>query len=296
MNSPTLLLCIGAQKAGTTWVSEQLKNHPNVFIPPIKELHHFDTLYRRTLHKARNNRIKLFKKRVARLSNKKIIDPHFKATTDWLYNYCVTSENDDSWYLSLFDFEKNQENGINIFVDNTPEYSILPIGAFKHMKRIHPNVKVLFIMREPASRTWSAMRYFSKNNPEKSVLDDVNKMITFSNEKSTKQRNNYPEIIENIYKVFNEEECLIDFYENIFVSEESQNNFLNKLCTFLSIDYKPEYFKNSISSKVNATKAVEIPKAVKDHLNSESIVIKEKIADMMPNIIPTDWQTKSNAL
>lgn len=32
---------IGAQKAGTTWLSAMLRQHPQVWIPDIKEVHYF---------------------------------------------------------------------------------------------------------------------------------------------------------------------------------------------------------------------------------------------------------------
>ncbi len=35
-------LGIGAQKAGTTWLHECLRRHPEVYLPPEKELHYFD--------------------------------------------------------------------------------------------------------------------------------------------------------------------------------------------------------------------------------------------------------------
>lgn len=35
-------LGIGAQKSGTTWLSEHLKPHPGVFIPEVKEVHFWD--------------------------------------------------------------------------------------------------------------------------------------------------------------------------------------------------------------------------------------------------------------
>ena len=38
-------LCIGAQKAGTTWLLAQLKSHPGIWMPPVKELQYFDTLF-----------------------------------------------------------------------------------------------------------------------------------------------------------------------------------------------------------------------------------------------------------
>jgi len=39
-------LCVGAQKAGTSWLYHQLDFHPDFWMPPIKELHYFDTLSR----------------------------------------------------------------------------------------------------------------------------------------------------------------------------------------------------------------------------------------------------------
>ena len=38
-------LCIGAQKAGTTWLHENLRQHPDLYLPPAKELHYFDRFY-----------------------------------------------------------------------------------------------------------------------------------------------------------------------------------------------------------------------------------------------------------
>ena len=35
-------ICIGAQKAGTTWLYSMLSQNPSVFLPPIKEIHFFD--------------------------------------------------------------------------------------------------------------------------------------------------------------------------------------------------------------------------------------------------------------
>lgn len=42
-------LGIGAQKAGTTWLGENLRRHPEVFLPERKELHWFDNKIERPL-------------------------------------------------------------------------------------------------------------------------------------------------------------------------------------------------------------------------------------------------------
>jgi hypothetical protein len=39
-------LCVGAQKAGTSWLFHQLTLHPDFCMPPVKEVHYFDSLSR----------------------------------------------------------------------------------------------------------------------------------------------------------------------------------------------------------------------------------------------------------
>jgi hypothetical protein len=36
-----LFLSVGAMKAGTTWLYEQLKDHPEIYFTPEKEIHYF---------------------------------------------------------------------------------------------------------------------------------------------------------------------------------------------------------------------------------------------------------------
>lgn len=38
-------LCIGATRSGSTWVYAALRQHPEVFLPDVKELHYFDYYY-----------------------------------------------------------------------------------------------------------------------------------------------------------------------------------------------------------------------------------------------------------
>jgi hypothetical protein len=42
-------LCIGAQKAGTTWLYENLRLHPEIYLPDRKEIHYFDRRFHRSL-------------------------------------------------------------------------------------------------------------------------------------------------------------------------------------------------------------------------------------------------------
>ena len=39
-------LCIGAQKAGTTWLHKNLRYHPEIYLPDFKEIHFFNGGYK----------------------------------------------------------------------------------------------------------------------------------------------------------------------------------------------------------------------------------------------------------
>ena len=49
-------VCIGAQKAGTTWLARMLSRHPQVFVTPVKEIHYFDHVRGVTQHLADRKR------------------------------------------------------------------------------------------------------------------------------------------------------------------------------------------------------------------------------------------------
>src|SRR3954447_22208805 len=70
-------LCIGAHKAGSTWLYQQLDSHPDFWMPPVKELHYFDQLsrvQRAADPRCRDERDHRFLERLQNLSAKPRID------------------------------------------------------------------------------------------------------------------------------------------------------------------------------------------------------------------------------
>src|SRR5207253_633787 len=70
-------LCIGAQKAGTSWLYRQLTEHPDFWMPPVKELHYFNLLGRVPSvgsARARDDRDRRFLEAIKRLSARSHLD------------------------------------------------------------------------------------------------------------------------------------------------------------------------------------------------------------------------------
>ncbi len=116
---------VGQPKSGTTALYHFLKQHPTIYVPEKKELHHFE----RDFHETRNRLLK--NKMILRRLNK-------------FHNY---KEED---YLKHFENAKRQK----ILVDITPNY-LYSKKAAKAIHKFNPKAKILAIFREPISFVYS---------------------------------------------------------------------------------------------------------------------------------------------
>lgn len=149
IDSPSVIdfLCIGAQKAGTTWLVANLKSHPKVWTPPfIKELHYFDAVH---LGYGKKGLLNSYRKRGARMIEKfpdrkeyfdRIVDPGFAFT--------------DEWYRHIFSIAgKRMKKG-----ECSPLYCALDEVGVDHVKKLMPAVKLIYMVRDPFDRTMSSFR------------------------------------------------------------------------------------------------------------------------------------------
>jgi len=102
-------LIISPPKTGSTWLAANLRCHPRIFIPAIKELKYFSTYYR------------------------------------WL---------DLNWYARHF-----QPAGDRLKGEASPSYSVLPRRMIQSLRELIPEVKLIFLMRDPVARAWSHARH-----------------------------------------------------------------------------------------------------------------------------------------
>ncbi|MDQ2070134.1 sulfotransferase [Natronospira bacteriovora] len=149
-------LCIGAQKAGTRWLYDQLQWHPDFWMPPIKELHffdgrftkHFTQHYERIYRNALNDLSKVNERR-----KKQAGRPLDERDKDFLIRAKRLADSESQSlddYLRLFEM-----SGTKITGDITPAYSILRKNEIKQIRSALPALKIIFIVRDPISRVWS---------------------------------------------------------------------------------------------------------------------------------------------
>jgi Sulfotransferase family len=130
-------LCIGAQKGGTSWLYQQLAAHPDFWMPPIKELHYFDKL----------SRVKKGERLPPRQRDER--DARFLETLNKLSEHSYV---DLEQYALLF-----APKGSRLSGDISPTYSMLNDEVIERIVRHLPNIKVIFLARDPVERAWSQL-------------------------------------------------------------------------------------------------------------------------------------------
>ncbi len=140
-------LCIGAQKAGTTWLIANIKAHPRVWTPQfIKELHYFDVVHlgnsKRVLMQRYRNR---GDRMVAKFPERKT---YFDRVVD--ANFAFT----DDWYAHIFSVAPKRA----LKGECTPLYCAINDEGVAHVKRLMPNVRLIYLIRDPFDRAMSSFR------------------------------------------------------------------------------------------------------------------------------------------
>jgi hypothetical protein len=152
-------LCIGAHKAGSTWLYQQLDSHPDFWMPPVKELHYFDQLsrvQRAAPPRCKDERDLRFLERLRSLGAES----------------CIDLEN----YGRLFEPKASLLSG-----DISPNYSTLSNEVIRQVVGYFPNLKVIFLARDPVERVWSHLSmevHYRQIEPfDVTNIDEVNRNL-----------------------------------------------------------------------------------------------------------------------
>jgi hypothetical protein len=162
-------LCVGAQKAGTGWLYEQLRPHPDFWMPPLKELHYFDRLWRsqRAIAKAEG--------RVAN-ARKAAHDKRDLLFLELMESLSERADMNLNKYAELFSPKGSLLSG-----DITPGYSTLGDEIIEPIVRQFPGAKIFFLARDPVERAWSHLsmwvRHGSIESFDSNDLDQITRHL-----------------------------------------------------------------------------------------------------------------------
>jgi hypothetical protein len=256
-----LFLNVGAMKAGTSWLYEQLKNHPDIYSLPIKESHYFANVTGQYDFIWHERRVKWFFDAI----NEKSFD-EFKDNLDailWYANFSKNTVVNDEWYQSLF---KNSQKKYCADFCNL-NANLNEEGWRRVRQNFSGKLKVTYCLRDPLKRAWSHYKFDLQFNGCESEALNFKKLKAFFNDEATIKIARYDLAIERLRKHLSDDEFKIFYFEDF---HESPQSTLNEICDFLEISKisrKDSDLKEVINPSKNIAMTAEIEDFLMDYLS-----------------------------
>jgi hypothetical protein len=160
MQSRTLFYGIGAQKAATTWLHDQLSRLDEVRLPREKEVHYWDTwrgpAFERYRMRAARDVSRYETKGGKRLLSTMIVPKLARRHAEAVARRDLLTHFDASHARYLRHLHRDAGPG-DVVGDITPAYAVLPTASFAQMYGAHPNARFVFILRDPLDRLLSGI-------------------------------------------------------------------------------------------------------------------------------------------
>jgi hypothetical protein len=290
ITEPPHFLGIGPPKTATSWLYKSLAKHPNVNLPPLKEIGYLweksflpkrsymsRFLSRHWFYVGRRRYVLVaFRNHLRDLATLKIDGRKLR----WDLNYSVMPHT-DSWYRGLFD--KDVISG-----DITPKYSELKEADIADIRSVFGEKKIVISARDPIEREWSRakMNLCKKKNRDPNEVNEHEWIEHFDNTKQS-WTNDYAALYERWAKVFGEENTSLIFFDEI---ERDAWTAFGRLCEFLGLDQLPVDFKKDIVNPANVGIGEPIPRRFEEYLLSKHRENIIRLSQRFPECsFPLDW-------
>ena len=301
-----LFVCIGAQKAGTTWLYTVLSKDKRFSICPfVKEIHYLSLIHNNDNHLNNWRKKKLTRLCKGKDSIVKELDLAWKSgERSNLIKYCqglkrplrfirnyslLVAEPNDEWYIDLLRIKKQQLCALDI----TPDYATIGVDGFKHLLSLADDIKILYILRNPVERAWSGLLQGKKNTPEEAedFILNYGRDIDFLFHQCTKRpdvkiRNDYLKTLCDIKNAGLNDNLMITFFEKI---SENPESLIRNIYNFIELEAPSmSIFNEVMNKKIYESKKILMPVELE-------VRLKENFRKMIMEInnsftpVPNSW-------
>jgi hypothetical protein len=265
---------VGAQKAGTSWLHRQLQHHPQVAVPAWKELHYFDSVCQvRTKQHHREGQVDKLRQILSGLEDGKPDPKAVRSALATLERLELLLQPPEGYREHLDGLAGPQTV---VAGEITPEYSTLTDEGFRLIREtLAP--KVIFLMRDPVARYWSAVRMLARTRPRIDPEAEFKKAILRD---GMWARSDYATTLDLLDEFFDPDDVLCLFYENLFTEES-----LRRVAAFLDVD---EQWPWRLDEKVlvgESRPMPPVPEVVTERLAPVYGAVRERFGDA----VPTAW-------
>lgn len=232
-------LGIGAQKAGTTWLYEMLRLHPQINFPAGKEVHFWDQHYWRGI----------------------------------------------DWYKSLFigGEKSNLATG-----EITPAYAIIPPDKIQECYAHFPNLKLVYVLRNPIERAWSSAKMALARAEMKTSEASDQWFIDHFRSGGSMARGDYEQCIRNWLSYYPRRQMLICLFDHL---QSDPEGLLRRCFDHLGADQDKYDWSSDLRKRVFPTTERALPHQLRSELQT---IYRSKI-ESLAEYLQTDLTTWADA-
>ena len=264
----TFLLGVGAQKAGTSWLHDQLQRRSDTDFGFLKEYHVFDALELERFANFRPKRPTPLKWRTWRRAR-------FIAHPERYFDYFAS---------------RLKPPQIRLTGDITPSYAGLSAESYQRIQKAFAQrgvqTRAVFIMRDPVERFLSQQRMQLRKRGLLTPAHELEHLHRASLKllKRDSPRNDYPATLDALRDGFAASQVFIGLYETLFTADNHR-----ALCRCLNIaEQIPE-----LSHRVNASQATTaVPTEVLRRLGQHFTPLVTAVQERCPDLgVEQHWAT-----
>jgi hypothetical protein len=241
-------LIISPPKTGSTWLADNLRRHPDIFVPSMKEIKYFSSFFKSL---------------------------------------------DLSWYLDQIAPGEGRIKG-----EASPSYALLPVERIQLIHWLMPDVKIIFLMRDPIGRAWSHAKHnhrygeanFIGSSKAFAAVDDADWMKNFTHDWPLAS-GDYLGQLRRWLTVFPREQLYVGFYESIASNPES---LLREVLDFLGagkeVDLRNFPLRERILEGPPGQLSPRLCQSLRQVLHDRTVDLVEFLRNNFGLIPPPEWR------
>lgn len=282
-------LCIGAQRSGTSWLYSSLSSHPAVRLPPVKEIHYFDSpdskpvLYKAFFNRDRNLRYRLQRQLLDGARTTWHSSKRFNVL-GWYGHYFLLPHN-DNWYANLFRPGLGQISG-----DITPAYARLDKSTVARIHSLMPNAKIIYLLRDPIERIRSQAAMFYKTDHKvwqytQTVPDQTLQTIAHSKD-NVFRNSDYLQTLDIWEDYYSTSRIYVGFFDQLI---ENPRELYRDILHFLELPALDEYIPENVGLKVNSSQQRSFHPQIERQIALRLLSDIERLHDRFANQYTAGW-------
>jgi Sulfotransferase family len=280
----TYVFCLGATKAGTSWLQDQLAAHPDCRMRTIKEYHYFTKTkpadFDAAIAANAREMARLTAKNAARAFDQGAWARQNIADLQAYDAVLARGLPDAAAFAALLQGGAGQGH---VMGDFTPAYALMSEPKLKDLAAFAPDTRAIYLIRDPVARLWSHIRMVAASAAW-ALLDRIMHGDRTGECGAITQRGDYAAVLPKLKRAFDPSRLLVMFYEDML----TQPGFA-RICAFLGIAARPA----DLNRKVHAGKPLTLTAA--DRLAAARFLRPqyEFVAQMFP-ALPAAWALAMN--